>query len=315
MSAPLTIVLTLKGRVAFTHRWMRYMNDQRCPYPILIADGGDDAVLEGDLRSASTYPRLSCEYIRYPFDVDHAAYYRKLADVVARVTTPFVLLADNDDFFLLDRIEPLLRVLGEHSGCVSCGGQRVTLKLFSGGQPSGNATGDSYEARVDLRPKSVIQSDPIDRICFFLANVRRLYLWNSWYAIHRTPALASATSVVRSQSFRDPVAHELHVHLSLLAAGRVIEVEQPFFINQQGSSQFTSTLEARGSVAERFASLKAEEDVIRSLDLLSPPLSATDKARIREALAGWLVTQQGKSPAPDVRPIELPVLEPYILSA
>ena len=42
----LTIVLTLKDRAPFSDRWMHYMDDARCPYPILIADGGTDQAVE-----------------------------------------------------------------------------------------------------------------------------------------------------------------------------------------------------------------------------------------------------------------------------
>src|SRR5688572_707400 len=105
----LTIVLTLKDRSAFTYRWMRHMNDIKCPYPILIADGGADELIESHLRQHHNYPDLHYTYIRYPFDRDYDAYYQKFADVVARVSTPYILLADNDDFYLLDAIPTFIR--------------------------------------------------------------------------------------------------------------------------------------------------------------------------------------------------------------
>ena len=122
MSDQLTIVLTLKDRSAFAHRWMRYMNDRACPYSIVIADGGEDHALESHLRDGGHYPRLRYEYLRYPVDVDYSRYYSKLADVVDCVTTPYVLLADNDDFFLLDEIPAFVQFLDQHPDYVSCGG-------------------------------------------------------------------------------------------------------------------------------------------------------------------------------------------------
>ena len=88
MSDQLTIVLTLKDRTAFTHRWLRYLNGISCPYPILIADGGDDADLEAHLRNGANYPQLRYDYVRYPVDEDYRRYYLKLADAIERVTTP-----------------------------------------------------------------------------------------------------------------------------------------------------------------------------------------------------------------------------------
>src|SRR3990172_1432256 len=46
----LTVILTLWDRVDFTYRWMRWMDQQRFPYKILIADGGLDKNIELHLR-------------------------------------------------------------------------------------------------------------------------------------------------------------------------------------------------------------------------------------------------------------------------
>ena len=51
----LTIALTLKGREEFTYRWMEYMNEMRCPYKILIADGWLELVDPGNRREAAQY--------------------------------------------------------------------------------------------------------------------------------------------------------------------------------------------------------------------------------------------------------------------
>ena len=57
----LTIILTLKDRSDFTLRWMKYMSDQRCPYKILIADGGADKLIEKKLNNSKNYPHLNPE--------------------------------------------------------------------------------------------------------------------------------------------------------------------------------------------------------------------------------------------------------------
>jgi glycosyltransferase domain-containing protein len=316
MTDQLTIVLTLKDRAAFTRRWMRYMNDIGCAFPILIADGGSDREIEARLRVPENYPRLRYVYVRYPADAEYTDYYRKLADAIDRVQTPYTLLADNDDFFLLDAAGELLQFLAEHPDYVSCGGWRIVLRLLSGATLSGGDSASRYEARVDLRPKTIAAATPIDRIRYFLGNVRRLYLWSSWYAIHRTDALAQATGIARTHPFRDPVAHELHVHIAMLLRGRVGQIDRPWFVNQAGTSQTTAALEAAGSVAARFAASGALEDLKRSLAPIDSHLAAADRHRLDVAIDEWLAVESGPSfGAPETRPISLPALEPYILNA
>ena len=316
MSDQLTIVLTLKDRSALMHRWMRYMNDRACPYLIVIADGGEDHDLESHLRDGGHYPALRYEYIRYPVDEDYRRYYLKLADVVDCVTSPYVLLADNDDFFLLDAVPAFLEFLDHHQDYVSCGGQRIVLRLLDhAGALTGRPDAPHYEARLDARQRPIAGESAIERMRDFLAEARRLYLWAAWYRVHRTSALAQAARIAQSHQFSDPVAHELHVHLALLLAGKSHHLERPFLVQQAGSSQFTSALEARGTLTQRFAETHALDDVYRSLEVFAD-LPPADLGRLRDALAGWLALQSGKAKTPpEARPITLPHIEPYILSA
>jgi glycosyltransferase domain-containing protein len=317
MNDRLTIVLTLKDRSAFTHRWMRYMNDRACPYPIVIADGGEDHELESHVRDGGHYPQLRYEYVRYPADQDYSRYYLKLADVVECVDTPYVLLADNDDFFLLEEIPAFVDFLDREPDYVSCGGQRVVLRLLDHAHAAvGRPDAPHYEGRLDARQRSLEADSALERMRDFLAHVKQLYLWAAWYRIHRTPALLRATGIAKGQEFRDPVAHELHVHLALLLAGKSHHVARPFFVNQAGTSQFTSALEAAGTVAQRFAESHALDDVMRSIETFGDQLSPEDVRGLRDSLAEWLALQAGKTKSPpEVRPMTLPSVEPYILSA
>jgi glycosyltransferase domain-containing protein len=329
MTDRLTIVLTLKDRGEFTDRWMRYMNDQRCPHLILIADGGSDVRVEAQLRDPSRYPQLRYEYVRYPVDTSHNSYYLKLADIVGRVTTPYVLLADNDDFLLLDPLPSLMAALDAQPENVSAGGQRYVLRLLSNeGRLVGTPAAAAYEARLDTRPKSVAGSSAAERLCYFMTNVQRLYLWSSWYCVHRVAPLAAAFDLARRHAFRDPVSHEAHVHMSLLAHGGYQQLPVPALIIQAGSSQFTAALERDGSVVERFVRSNAFDDLHRSLDSIGAVLADGDRDRVLKAIAVWIGGQAATSvrrPAASrlnplrwfgaARPqsVRLPVIEPYIL--
>ena len=119
-----------------------------------------------------------------------------------------------------------------------------------------------------------------------------------------------------THSFRDPVAHELHVNLALLLEGNVRQLDAPFFVNQAGSSQFTAALETNGPVAERFATSHALDDVCHSIEGFARVLTTAELAELRDALRGWLVIQSGPpNAASELRTITLPAVEPYILTA
>src|SRR5690606_7593503 len=69
------------------------------------------------------YPGLELEYVRYPPDRSYTDYYAKLADSLGRVRTPYVAMADNDDFFIVDALLDSVRFLAGHADYVACGGQ------------------------------------------------------------------------------------------------------------------------------------------------------------------------------------------------
>lgn len=309
---------------------MRYMDACACPYRILIADGGEDPGIERRLRTPDGFPRLRYEYLRYPVDADVTAYYRKLADVVARVTTPYVMLADNDDFLLLEPAEGCCDALDGDAGVVSCGGRRVVLRVQSSTKellavPRGTA----YEARLDERPKTVDGDTPAARMSYFLRHVQRHCLWSCWYAVHRTEALAAALGFAQRHTFRDPVAHELHVHLALLCRGRYAKQEAWSLVSQSGASQLTSQLEARGNILERFIAVNAFEDLQQSMEELAQWVPGADRDVVTSALAAWLAEiaarayPQPPSPTPWLQrwfrrrhprtTVRLPAIEPFIL--
>ena len=91
--AQLTILLTLKDRGEFTHRWMSYAERVRFPFKVLIADGGSDASVPALLAERARFPNVDYEYLRYPEDTSYRQYYAKIDDALGRVRTPFVAMS------------------------------------------------------------------------------------------------------------------------------------------------------------------------------------------------------------------------------
>jgi glycosyltransferase domain-containing protein len=198
VSGKLTIILTLKDRVSFTYRWMQYMNDIACAYPIIVADGGVDLVLEEYLKDYENYPKLNYTYIRYPFDNDLNTFYRKIVDAIDKVTTPYLLFADNDDFFLVEPIEDFIKFLDYNSDFVSCGGSNISLTLLSENNTVLNAAkAKKYIATSSNVNRSVNMEDGISRFFYFMENANKNELWNSWYQVQRTSCIKKSFAFLR----------------------------------------------------------------------------------------------------------------------
>src|SRR5712692_10550063 len=119
----LTILLTLKDRALFTFRWMSYVNSINFPFKVLIADGGKNEAVPKVLSNRANFPNIDYEYIRYPYDQTYAEYYSKVVDALSRIKTPFVVMADNDDFFIVNGLRRAVQFLSSHPEYIACGGQ------------------------------------------------------------------------------------------------------------------------------------------------------------------------------------------------
>jgi glycosyltransferase domain-containing protein len=190
MTPCLTIVLPLKGRHQFTLRFLWHANKVRLPYRIVIADGDVHPEIARLLENShAIFPDLDIEYIRYPDDIDFPTYYAKMADVMQRVRTPYVKIADNDDFLAPAGLEYCVEFLDAHPDYVCCSGG-------IGGFSVQACSRDSLELVVGPFNKLTYCQAPRDRAIDLNSSstTERLVagLRNTWnfYAVFRTPALA-----------------------------------------------------------------------------------------------------------------------------
>lgn len=111
MSDLLTLILVLKDRPDYTKFQMKYLNEFHIPYPVIIADGGKDEEIKALLRNKKNFPNIEYEYLEYPYDSNTSLFYKKMKDAVFRVSTPFAVLIDNDDFYLSSGLDRNLEFL------------------------------------------------------------------------------------------------------------------------------------------------------------------------------------------------------------
>lgn len=128
----LTILLTLKGRNPFTLRWLWHANRVCLPYHIFIADGEVHPTLAGLIKDPKVFPNLSIEYHCYD-DQSYSHYYRKVVDALSKISTPYVMMSDNDDFLFPSGIMRSIAFLNDAPEYVCAGGSpaRFMIKPFT----------------------------------------------------------------------------------------------------------------------------------------------------------------------------------------
>ena len=214
----LTILLPLKDRVPYTQRWLAYAA-AALPYRVLIADGGSDHTVEHTVAEHQSRG-LDAQYVRYPYDRSYAEYYAKLADALTRVTTPFVVMADNDDFFIPEGLARAVDFLSANGGYVACGGQCAVFWLSNGDvewKCSGQYSTDTADtAAARLRERCAGANDV-------------------FYAVHRTELLRRHFAAVRDCNPRDLFLMEQLIMFLTAIAGRTRQLDTLYIARQQDS--------------------------------------------------------------------------------
>lgn len=238
-SDDLTVVLTLKGREAYTIRWLQWMAAQRFPYRILLADGGSDAALERRVRDEVERGSLRAEYHRYPFDTDIPTFVRKVADAMSRVTTPFVTIADNDDFLLVHALERNLEMLRSNADLRAVGSPHLRVAFLKRAEslddlvyPDGASA--RFTSVAPVRDPALRSDDPLVRC---LATVRRFYTAEFYYALHRTEDWQRLASALTRMPLRHISFYEWFLTYGFAVAGiSNVAAGETFIVRQESTS-------------------------------------------------------------------------------
>jgi glycosyltransferase domain-containing protein len=94
----LTVIVPLKGRGAYTRRWLRHGRLGEFPFHVVLADGSETRETS-DRFDTSEFVR-GVEHVKYPPDTCLDDYLAKMLDALRKVKTPYVVLCANDDLLL-----------------------------------------------------------------------------------------------------------------------------------------------------------------------------------------------------------------------
>ncbi|HEX6164521.1 MAG TPA: TIGR00180 family glycosyltransferase [Vicinamibacterales bacterium] len=271
--APLTILLPLKDRVPFTQRWLAYAA-AHLPFPVLIADGGADPGVP-QLAEDAASQGASIRYIRYPFDASYSDYYAKLADALSRVSTPYVVMADNDDLFIPEGLRRAVAFLETNPGYVACGGQCAVFWIKGADASAGPEA--LYGDGVEWKCSSQFSTDTADTAAARLRE-RCLGANDVFYAVHRTALLRSHFEAVRDCNPRDLFLMEQLVMFLTAIAGKTRQLDTLYIARQQDSpgSSGGAHQEKFGDWYDRMLVPTWSDDFTRFVECAAAALSRAD---------------------------------------
>lgn len=228
----LTIVMPLRGRSLFTLRFLYFSNLLSLPYNFILADGLVHPEFANILEDHKRYfPNISLEYIRYPDDRDFSFYFRKMADAVMRVQTPYAMLIDNDDFVLGSGVEKCIESL-DNNDWVGCSGRIAGFSLYSGLFNSRHGLTGRFNRWKMYWPKIDLISSSIESR---LSN-GGLQLW-PLYAVYRKDVLATICNEIAELEFSDLQIYETYHTMRALSLGKVrMEGGVVSYVRQYGTS-------------------------------------------------------------------------------
>jgi glycosyltransferase domain-containing protein len=277
----LTILLTLRDRAPYTLRWMAYAERIRLPFKVLIADGGTDPEVPRMFADRGRYPNVDYEYVRFPEDAAYADYYAKIAEALGRVQTPYVVMADNDDFLVVRTLRECVEFLGGHPDYVACGGRCAIFWLDA---PAGGGNGPPYGSSLQWKSSHDLQS--IDG-----ANAQARILQqaatnaDSFYDVKRTAEARAEFAVVRDLCPDDLFLMENMVVLLCAIAGKTRRLGA-FQIARQHNAPDSSGGEHQRRYGDWFGRMLVESwsrDFMCFLDATAAALSRVDGISMDDA--------------------------------
>jgi glycosyltransferase domain-containing protein len=227
-----TILLTLKGRPRHTLRWFAHAERTRLPFPVLVADGGEDPEIERLLSDPASFPNVNYRYLRY-HDRELKDFWFKLADASARIETPYAMMSDNDDFLLPSAIQAAVDFLDQHPDYVAAGGPQVSFSLEPlAGRDDDGVAGTIRSFGLQASADCFGEDHGLARLAAFWRHRTTFY-----YDVIRTPAFQAGYADTKALDFRHFDVWENFLYASLLLKGKVKRLAAPGYLRQLGTSQ------------------------------------------------------------------------------
>ena len=269
----LTIILQIRDRFELSSRWLDFAYQKKCPYDIYVADGSSNTDVKKYLNKEKLFRRLKIKYVKSKYDKTWKIYCNKIQLALNNINTPYILLADDDDFYLFENIQKCIDRLDENKKLVSCGGQTVNFQILDG---------DVYGKKIEFIKKSQnsYMSESI------LQNIK-LYFKNSpgiYYNIHRIDYFKEAWGLSNNQNFKNARMTELFIEMYLLTFGKNEFLSFPYYYRQFGKSVGNSSGHSHDFLDEMFK-FNWYKDINNLFDIISTKISKNEEIEFPEVKA------------------------------
>jgi glycosyltransferase domain-containing protein len=239
MSNDLTVLVFLKDRSDFTKRLCQYLSLIQYPYTVLFSDGSicdENEYFFKNIKNKNL--DFNFIYKRYPKDISLEVFYKKCYESISEIKTPYVMLADNDDFLFPDGQKICVAFLRDNRDYVGCNG-RVSGILLSP-EPE-KPYGDhiqylSYYCNVMDAPMAVDQEHACARIKSHLNN-----FYSIFYSVFKTESMVNTFNKILEFNFSELGIFELFFSQMQLAQGKIKTIPNITYVRQKGSSQTAVT--------------------------------------------------------------------------
>jgi len=264
MNDKTTLVLVIKDRPFFTLRWLSYMDNIKCPYKILIADGGSDESFKERIISKN-FKNISFEYHYFGFDKTYQLYLEKIYKALSTVKTPYVILADDDDFFIPSGIEESLIFLDNNEDFSICGGRHggifnETFSIYLEGEYTLKDSPYSIEG--------INNPDCLDRVSEHLKNYA-----SNYYDVHRTEQLTRCFKEVAELNLSDLYLVEIYCQVSSLINGKSKKLNTSYLVRQHNNPTSSARYSSGGGSIGRMLEPNWSKDFTSSMRVLAEKIN------------------------------------------
>lgn len=272
----LTLLVFLRDRFEFTKRICQFFDESAYPFKVVFADGS----LEDDAQNFfTTYSskNFNFSYKRYPKDDCLYNFYTKCADAISEVDTPYVMIADNDDFPIVEGQKKAIHFLNQNGNFIGCNGQVGGITISSSpGLPYGTHIlfAPQYCSTMD-QPVLLQQEKALDRIQSYLTNFYSIY-----YAVFRTKNLKTCFESIKELNCSELGIHELFFSFNIIAQGKIHTQLATTYVRQKGSSQNAA---AQKDWFWRLFHTNWLADVERALKLIATQINHYENSDLHDA--------------------------------